>query len=91
MAVLAAPCCVGFPLVAARGTALCCGAQTPHCGHFDGVMERALGHAGLRSWGSQALEHRLSSGTARAELLQGVWGPPGLGVEPVCAVPRGRH
>ena len=54
-------------------------------------MERALGHAGLRSWGSQALEHRLSSGTARAELLQGVWGPPGLGVEPVCAVPRGGH
>ena len=38
---------------------------------------------GLRSCGSWALERRLSSCGTRAQLLCGMWDPPGPGLEPV--------
>ena len=38
---------------------------------------------GLSSCGSRALEHRLSSSGARAQLLRGIWYLPGPGLEPV--------
>ena len=38
---------------------------------------------GFSSCGSQALEHRLSSFGAQAQLLRGMWDPPGPGPEPV--------
>ena len=38
---------------------------------------------GLSSCGSRALEHRLSSCSARAQLLRGMWDLPGPGLEPV--------
>ena len=40
-------------------------------------------HAGLSSCGSQALEHRLRSCDARAQLPHGMWDLPGPGLEPV--------
>ena len=48
------------------------GAQTPT------VAARRLSSCGLR-----APEHRLSSCGARAQLLRGMWDPPGPGLEPV--------
>ena len=44
---------------------------------------------GLSSCGSQALERRLSSCGARAQLLRGMWNPPGPGLEPVSPVLAG--
>ena len=38
---------------------------------------------GLSSCGSQALEHRLSSCGARAQLLPGMWDLPGPGPKPM--------
>ena len=38
---------------------------------------------GLSSFGPRALEHRLSSCGAQAELLRGMWDLPGPGIEPV--------
>ena len=45
---------------------------------------------GLSSCGSRALEHRLGSCGARAQLLCGVWDPPGPGLEPVSPALAGR-
>ena len=39
--------------------------------------------AGFSSHGSQAPEHRLSSCVPWAQLLRGMWDPPGPGLEPV--------
>ena len=47
-----------------------CGMRAPECASFS-------------SCGSWALEHRLSSCSARAELLRGMWDPPGPGIKPV--------
>ena len=38
---------------------------------------------GLQVSGAGALEHRPSSCSAHAQLLPGMWGPPGSGIEPV--------
>ena len=59
------------------------GAQAPHCGGFSCCQAWALGHTGFRSCSSQALELRLSSCDTRAQLLCGMWGPPGPGIEPM--------
>ena len=40
-------------------------------------------HTGFSSCGSWALEHRLSSCGARAQLLRGTWNLPGPGIEPM--------
>ena len=47
-------------------------AQASHCDGFSCCRARALAHTGCRSFGSWALEHRLSCG-ARAKLHQGIW------------------
>ena len=38
---------------------------------------------GLQVSGAGALEHRPSSCSAHAQLLPGMWDPPGSGIEPV--------
>ena len=83
-------CCVGFSLVVVSGATLCRSAWTSHCGGFSCCRARALGLSGfsscvsgLRSCGSQALEHRLNSCGARAQLLCGTWDLPGSGIKPV--------
>ena len=45
---------------------------------------------GFSSCGSRALERRLSSCGARAQLLRGTWDLPGPGLEPVCPALTGR-
>ena len=45
--------------------------------------------AGVSSCGSRALERRLSSCGAQAQLLLGMWDPPAPGFEPVCPVLAG--
>ena len=76
---------------------LCCGAQASRCGGFSCCGARALGSwasvvvaHGLSSCGSQALECRLSSCGALAELLCGMWGLLGPGIEPVSPALAGR-
>ena len=76
-----------------------CGAQASHCGGFScavhGLQEHGLQQLwhtahGLNSCDSWALEHRLSSCGARAQLLCGMWDLPGLELEPVSpALPGG--
>ena len=56
------------------------------CGAWASVV---VAHE-LSSCGLQALERRLSSCGARAELLHGMWGLPGPGIEPVSPVLAGR-
>ena len=48
------------------GAALRCGAWASHCDGFCCCKEQALGQAGFRSCGSQALQHRLSGRGAPA-------------------------
>ena len=67
-----------------------CGVRASHCSGFSCCGARALGARasvvvarGLSSCGSRALERRLSSCGSRAELLRGMWDPPGPGLEPV--------
>ena len=52
-----------------------CGARASHCFGFS--------CCGARGLGSRALERRLSSCGARAQLLCGMWDLPGPGLEPV--------
>ena len=79
-----------LPLVAASG-----GYSSLRCTGFSLrwlLLLRSMGsrHAssvvvahGLNSCGTWALERRLSSCDARAQLLSGMWDPPGPGLEPV--------
>ena len=64
--------------------------RASHWGGFSCCGARALGPAasavearGPRSCGSRALEHGLDSCGAQAELLCGIWGLLGSGIEPV--------
>ena len=82
--------CAGFLQLRRAGATLCCGVWVSHCGGFSYCGAQALGAQasvvvarGLRSCGSQALERRLSSCGARAQLLHGMWDLPGPGIEPV--------
>ena len=50
----------------------------------------ALGRVGFSSWGSWALECRLSSWGSWAQLLHGVWNLYRPGIEPVSPTPAGR-
>ena len=79
----------GFLQLRRVGATLRCGARASHCGGFScGVWALgtrasvAVAH-GLSSCGSRALERRLSSWGARAQLLCGMWDPPGPGLEPI--------
>ena len=67
------------------------------CMGFSSCGTWALEHAGfsscgtqVSSYGSQALECRLSSCGARAQLLRGMWDLPGPGIEPVAPALAGR-
>ena len=55
-----------------RGLLCSCGVRTSHCGGFSCWEAWALGPIGLSTRGSQALEHRLDSCGAWAQLLQHV-------------------
>ena len=82
--------CAGFLQLRRVGATLRCSAWASHCGGFSCYGAWALGTRalvvvalGLSSCGSQALEHRLSSCGAWAQLLRGMWDLPGPGIEPV--------
>lgn len=69
------------------GATLCCNARASHCGGFS-RRAWALGLSGfsscvngLGSCGSQALEHRLNTWGAQAQLLCGMWDLPGSGIK----------
>ena len=79
----------GFLQLRRAGATLCCGARASHCNGFSCCGAWALGaqasvvvaHS-LSSCSLRALEHRLSSWGARAQLLHGMWDLPGPGTEP---------
>ena len=80
----------GFLQLQRAGAILHCGAQASHCSGFSCCRAWALGTqasvvvaCGLSSCGSWALEHRLSSCGAPAQLLRGMWDLPRPGLEPV--------
>ena len=71
--------------------------QASHCGGFSccgaqalGARASAVAACGLSSFGLRALQHSLSSCGARAQLLRGMWDPPGPGLEPVSPALTGR-
>ena len=88
---------VGFLQLQRAGATLRCGVRASHCGGFSCcgawavrarasvVVARRLSSCGLR-----ALELRLSSFGARAQLLRGMWDLPGPGLEPVSPALAGR-
>ena len=59
-----------------------------HCGSWVPIAVACLlgstgcGHMGFSSCGSQALDRRPNSFGEWASLLQGIWSPPGPGIEP---------
>ena len=82
--------CVGFVQLRGAGATLGCGVQAFHCGGFSCCGAQALGTqtsvvvvCGLSSCGTQALDCRLSSCGAWAQLLHGVWDLPRPGLESV--------
>ena len=91
MAALGFRCCVqSFSSCGELGLLFRCGARASHCGGFSCCGAQALGAwasvvvaHGLSSCGSRALECRLSSCGAWAQLLCGMWDPPGPGPEPM--------
>ena len=95
--------CIGSSLLCAGplqlrlvGATLRCGARASHCGGLPCCRAQALGVRAsavvarrLSSCGTRALEHRLSSCGAGAQLLCGMWDPPGPGLKPVSPVLAG--
>ena len=72
------------------GATLRCGAQASDCSGFSccgawalGVWASVVVAHGLSSYGSRAVEHRLSSCGRRASLLCGMWDLPRPGLKPV--------
>ena len=78
--------CTGFslwwPLTAEHVWALGTWASAVVACGLSSCGSRAPEHR-LSSCGTRAPEHRLSSCGARAQLLRGMWDPPGPGLEPV--------
>ena len=79
------------------GATLRCGVQAFYCSGFSCCGAWALGTRAsvvvahrLRGCGLRALERRLSSCGARAQLLHSMWDLPGPGLEPVSAALAGR-
>ena len=58
------------------------GSAVVACGPQSARASAVVAH-GLSSRGLRALERRLSSYGAWAQLLRGMWDPPGPGIEPV--------
>ena len=89
--------CAGFLQLWRAGATLRCSAWASHCGGFSCCGAWALGMQasvvvahGLSSCGSRALERRLGSCGARAQLLCGMWDLPGPGLEPMFPALAGR-
>ena len=86
--------CVGSSLLRAGFLQLC--RRASHCSGFSCCAARAPGVQasvvvvhGLSSCGLRALERRLSSCSARAQLLCSMWDLPGPGLEPVSSSSAG--
>ena len=83
-------CCAGFSLVVVSRDYSSCNGKT-YCHGFSCCGAPALGRTGFNGccvWaqklhGSRAPEHRLSSCGSWAQPLQGMWDPPGPGIESV--------
>ena len=89
--------CVGFLQLRRAGATLRCGAWASHCRGFSCCRARAPGMRasvvvarGLSSCGLRALELRISSCGAWAQLLRGMWDLPRPGLEPVSLALAGR-
>ena len=80
----------GLSLVAASGGLLSIVVRGLLIAVASLVAEHGLQVCGLGSCGSRALERRLSSCGARAQLLHGTWDLPRPGLEPVSAALAGR-
>ena len=76
---------MGFLQLRRAGATLHCGEWASHCSGFSCCGARALStgskHVGFSSCGTWALERRLSSCGAWAQLLCGMWDLPGPGLE----------
>ena len=90
LSVLGLHCSTGFLQLRELRLLSACGARASHCGGFSSWGAGLLGEQAsvlvaqvLRSFGSWSLEHRLNSCGAWAQLLQGMWDLPGLGIEPI--------
>ena len=57
---------------------------------LEGVGASVVAACGLSSYGSWALDHRLSSCGAGAKLLSSMWDPPRSGIEPMSPALAGR-
>ena len=84
---------VGFLQLQQTGATLPCSAPATHCGGFSCCGAQALGTRAsvvvarrLGGCGLRALERRLSSCGAQAQLLCSMWDLPGPGLEPVSPV-----
>ena len=75
----------GFLQLLRAGATLCCGAWASHCGGFSCCRAQALG-----ARASVVVARRLSSCGSRAQLLRGMWGLPGPGLEPLSPALAGR-
>ena len=74
--------CTGsLALVAASGGCSSCGTWASHCSGFSACEAQALGRTGF-SCDLWALQHRVSSCGAWAELPHGKWNLPGPGTDP---------
>ena len=89
--------CAGFLQLRRAGATLHCGVCASHCSGFSccaapsmGAQASVVVARGLSSCGSRALECRLSSYGAGAQLLRSMWDHPGPGLEPVSPALAGR-
>ena len=91
LAVLDLCCCMGFPLISECGgyslfwvcrLLVAVASLVAEHGPWGAQASVVVTH-GLSSWGSQPLEHSLSSWDALASLLWGMWDLLGPGIEPV--------
>ena len=84
-------CCAGSSVVVMNGGCslvamggLLIGVSSPVVEHrLQGTWASIVAAYGLNSCGSQALEHRLNTCRAWAQLLHDMWAFPGSGIEPV--------
>ena len=79
---------MGFSLVVVSGCHSLV-VRGPHCSGLSCCGAWALGCAGFSALGLWALEHGLGSCGTWAQLLGGMWGTPGSGIESVFPVPAG--
>ena len=92
--VLGLCCSAGFSLAVASGDRSSCSAWAFHCvveHGLEGSRASVAVVCGLSSWGSWALEHRLSScGDSRGLVGDGMWYLPGPGIKSMSPALAGR-